>query len=152
MVNDWENCWQYAKGTNDIDMSTSKNKDLAASIAEVKAEFDGATKVRAKETADVAETEAEFVDAVDMLDHAIGILEQGLAKNPAFFAQIYIWNMQRMLSTIGQAVEATTSSVSGKQKLLILLQSNSDGEDNEPGVPAATIHKTQQWWNCWHSG
>jgi len=131
-----------AKGTSDIEVATSKIEDLAASIAEDDAELKSATGVREKEAADFAKAEAELVDAVDTLDRAVGILAREMAKNPAAFAQIDTSNVQKMLSGLSTVIDAAAFPVQDKSKLMALVQSSSDDEENDPGAPAPDAYKS----------
>ena len=80
-----------AKLAGDIEASDSKIESLAASITSAGQDLKSATEIRDKEAADFAANEAELVDVVDTLGRATSILEREMAKNPAAFAQLDIW-------------------------------------------------------------
>lgn len=130
------------KGTSDIQVASSKIEDLASSIAANDEELKGATGERGKEAADFAAAEAELVDAVDTLDGAVGILEREQAKNPAAFAQIDTSNVQRMVNVMGTVIDAAAFTIQDKSKLMALVQSSSDDEDNDAGAPAPDAYKS----------
>jgi hypothetical protein len=131
-----------SKLTSDIEVATSKIEDLVGAIAEDEKELKSATAVREKEAADFAKAEAEPVDAVDTLDRAIGILEREMAKNPAAFAQIDTGNMQKMLSGISTVIDAAAFSASDRIKLMALVQSSTEDEEDDAGAPAPDAYKS----------
>jgi len=134
------------KHTGDIEASTAKIGELAGSIATDDSDLNDATLIREKEAADFAANEAELVDAIDTLGRALSILEKEMAKNPAAFAQIDTSSLDSVLSALGAVVNAVAFSNADKQKLLALVQSqqNSDdeGPNEAPGAPEAAVYKT----------
>merc|ERR1719272_1452246 len=134
------------KHTGDIEASTAQIGDLAGSIATDDKDLNDATLIREKEAADFAANEAELVDAIDTLGRALSILEKEMAKNPAAFAQVDTSSLDSVLSSLGAVVNAVAFSNADRQKLLALVQSqqNSDdeGPNEAPGAPEAAVYKT----------
>merc|ERR1719408_563706 len=79
-----------AKATADIDEADTKIGELTATIATADQDLKAATEIRAKENADFTATEKDLVETIDILQRAIGILEQEMAKHPSAFLQLPI--------------------------------------------------------------
>ena len=83
------------------------------------------------------------MDAVDTLGRAIGILERETATtNPAAFAQIDTGNMQKMLSGFSTVIDAAAFSASDRTKLMALVQSSTEDEEDDAGAPAPDAYKS----------
>jgi len=119
-----------AKCSGDIEASTSKIEDLAASIASDEGDLKNATLIREKENADFLAAEKELVDTVDTIDRAIGILEREMAKNPALM-QVDTSNFKALLQSLSTVIDAAALSSNDKKKLVALVQSQSRSEDTE---------------------
>merc|ERR1719343_1050828 len=74
--------------TSEMDAASTKIDSLASDIATGESELKDATLIRGKESADFAASEKELVASIDALSRAIAILQKGMAKNPAAFAQV----------------------------------------------------------------
>jgi len=131
-----------SKHSGDIDASTSKIGELAASINGDDTDLRDATLIREKEAKDFSANEAELVDVIDTLGRASSIIQREMAKNPAAFAQLDTSSLQSMLSSFGTVLEAAAISHADKQKLTALIQSQQSADDDEPGAPAAAVYKS----------
>jgi len=132
-----------------IEAGESTISDLAASISASEADLKSATEIREKESADFASSDKELADAIDTLGRAITILQREMAKNPAAFAQVTTSDgIQKLLQSMDVVIEAAGFSVSDKQKLTALLQSQNqesadeDADEAALGAPAAATYKT----------
>ena len=126
-----------------ISASTSKIEELSAAIASDTKELAEATAIREKEVADFEKAEAELVDTVDTLDRAVAILEREMAKSPGSFAQIDTSNTKMLANALGAVVEAAAFSGHDKNKLMALIQSKDDDEDDDMGAPAAAVYESK---------
>jgi len=131
-----------SKHAGDIEASTAKIGELAASINGDDTDLRDATLIREKEAKDYAANEAELMDVIDTLGRASSIIQREMAKNPAAFAQLDTSSLQSMLSSFGAVLEAAAISNADKQKLTALVQSQQSADDDEPGAPAAAVYKT----------
>merc|ERR1719375_2835971 len=112
-----------AKATSDADEAAEAIEELSAQIASDEADLKAATAIREKELADFTASEAELMDAIDMLERAIGILEQHAASS-LLQTQVDPSKLDVLLKTLSTVVDAAASfSQSDKQKLLSLVQS-----------------------------
>ena len=67
--------------------------------------------------------EAELVDAIDVLDRAIAMLEREMAKNPAL-VQVDTASVKALLQSMSAVINAAASfSITDQKKLLALVQS-----------------------------
>lgn len=130
--------------TATIETATSKIEELAAAIASDDKELKEATAIREKEIAEFQKAEAELVDTVDTLERAIAILERELAKGGgAAFAQIDVNNLQAVTQALGAIVDAAGFKAVQKDKLMALVQDQSDDDDEELGAPAAKVYESK---------
>merc|ERR1719183_958688 len=118
------------KCAGEIAASTSKIEDLAAAIASDGGDLKNATLIREKENADFLAAEKELVDTVDTIDRAISILEREMAKNPALM-QVDTSNFKALLQSLGTVIDSAALSGNDKNKLVALIQSQSQSEDAE---------------------
>jgi hypothetical protein len=134
-----------AKAVSDGEAASSKIEELGAALATNDADLTSATQIRKKEAADFAASEAELSDIVDTLGRAINTLSREMAKNPAAFAQVSTTvangNLVKSLSAL---VDAAAFASADKQKLLSMVQSqqNAQDEDDDSGAPAAAVYKS----------
>jgi chromosome segregation ATPase len=126
--------------SSDIDVSSSKIEELAGAIAENEADLKKATQIREKEAAEFAVSDKELADTVDTLERAISIISREMASNPAALAQIDTTNMNSLVQSLSVVIDAAAFSSSEKNKLLELVQSNTEEDDS--GAPAAAVYKT----------
>merc|ERR1719401_2668797 len=131
---------QIEEFASDIEVAESKIEDLAASVSKSEGELAEATSIREKEAADFALAEKELVETVDTLDRAISIISTEMAKNPAALAQIDTSSMASLIQSLTVVVDAAGFQSADKQKLVALVQENS--EDEDVGEPAAKVYKT----------
>merc|ERR1719394_1794613 len=131
-----------AKHAGDIEASTAQIGELAASIASDDKDLQDATLIRQKEATDFSANEAELVDVIDTLARAESILEREMAKNPAAFAQVDTSSLDATLKSLGAVINAVAFSNADRSKLLALVQSQADADDDAPGAPAAAVYKT----------
>lgn len=129
--------------TANIAASTTKIEELSAAIASDTAELKDATAIRDKEAADFAKSEAELVDTVDTLERAVAILEREMAKAPGSFAQIDTSNVKMLAQALGSVLDAAAFAGADKNKVMALLQSQSDDGDSEFGAPAAAVYESK---------
>jgi len=129
--------------TANIAASASKIEELGAAIASDTAELKDATAIRGKEAADFAKSEAELVDTVDTLERAVAILEREMAKGAGAFAQIDTSNVKMMAQGLGAVLDAAAFAGADKNKVMALLQSQSDDDDSEFGAPAAATYESK---------
>jgi len=129
--------------TANIAASTTKIEELSAAIASDTAELKDATAIRDKEAADFAKSEAELVDTVDTLERAVAILEREMAKAPGSFAQIDTSNVKMLAQALGSILDAAAFAGADKNKVMALLQSQSDDDDSELGAPAAAVYESK---------
>jgi len=139
--------------TSAIEAGTTKIEELAGSIASGEGDLKDATLIRDKEHADFLNAEAELVDSIDTLERAIGILEREMAKNPAL-VQVNAANYKGLVQALGAVINAASFASNDKQKLLALVQSESEAlshshetdEDAEEetmlGAPKPAEYKT----------
>jgi hypothetical protein len=133
------------KAISDYDASSTKIEELAGSISQDSADLKSATEIRTKENAEFTASEAELVEAVDMLDRAINILEKKLRGSAALVQAKYnTKDMRSLVSALNAVVDAASLSVHDKQKLLSLAQSQSsdDDGDSDVGAPDAAAYKS----------
>mmetsp|Transcript_60496 Transcript_60496/g.94116 ORF Transcript_60496/g.94116 Transcript_60496/m.94116 type:complete len:705 (-) Transcript_60496:59-2173(-) len=133
------------KAISDIDASSTKIEELAGSISQDTADLKSATEIRAKESAEFTATEEELVEAVDMLDRAINILEKKLRGSAALVQSTYnTKDMKSIMSALNAVVDAASLSLHDKNKLLSLAQSqnNADDGDDDVGAPAPEAYKS----------
>merc|ERR1719440_1742437 len=137
-----------SKATVDIDASSTKLEELAASISQDEADLKAATEIRAKEREEFEAAESELVEAVDMLDRAINILERKMKGSASLMQAKYnSKDLRSMLNALNTVVEAASLSLHDKKKLVALAQSQSDSdsddEDDAPGAPDAEVYKSK---------
>merc|ERR1719183_3018478 len=128
-----------------IETSTSEIDDLSAKIAADESELKDATLIREKEHGEFLANEADLVETIDTLTRAISILSKEMAKNPAAFAQLQASSsIANVVQAMGAVVDAAGFSGHDKQKLMALVQSseNSDDDDEDVNAPAAAVYKT----------
>jgi len=127
-----------------IEANDSKIASLAADISTNSADLKAATEIREKEGTDFAASETELVSVIDTLGRAVTILERDMQKNPAALAQVANSGLDGVVQALSVLVDGAAFSVSDKQQLTALVQSqqNADADDGELGAPAAATYKT----------
>jgi len=132
------------KATSDIESSRTKLEELADSISQDERDLSAASSIRAKELAEFKGNEAELVEAVDMLDRAINIIEKKMKGSAALMqTQFNTKDIKSTLAALSAVVDAASLSLHDKNKLLALAQNqgSSDEDDEEMGAPAAAAYK-----------
>jgi len=130
------------KLTADIADNVEKIDGLAASLAKDSKELNDATAVREKEAADFAKAEGELEEGVDTLGRAIAIIEKEMAKSPAAFTQIDTSNVNNILKAMSAVMDAASFSIADKTKLVALVQSRQNDQDEDAGAPAGAVFKS----------
>merc|ERR1719171_3364215 len=120
-----------------IEASTSEIEGLAGSIAEAGDELKNATLIRDKEKADFEAAEAELMEAIDVMERAIAILEREMAKNPAL-VQVDSSNFKALLQSLDTVIDAAAFSHNDKRKLMALIQSRQTADTEEHAAEEAT--------------
>lgn len=131
------------KAVSDISAASTKIEELAGSISQDNADLKSATEIRAKESAEFTASEGELVEAIDMLDRAINILEKKLRGSAALVQAHYnTKDMKSILSALNAVVDAASLSLHDKNKLLSLAQSQNSDDDDDVGAPAPEAYKS----------
>jgi hypothetical protein len=128
--------------TSAADVADTTIKELVSAIAANGKDLAAATKVRNEEAATFAKNDAQMMDVVTTVAGAIGKL--AAASGSASFAQVA--NSQNLATTIQSlkvVMDAAAFSSTDKQKLVALVQSHQDSEDedSEFGAPAAATYE-----------
>merc|ERR1719387_2113893 len=133
-----------AKAISDSDEATASIEQLAASIAENQANIENATLIRDKEHSDFAASEKELMDAIDMLDRAIGILEREMKGSSLLQKPLDTSSIQKLIQSVSVVIDAASFSADDKQKLMALIQNkdNDDDGDMELGAPDPEAYKS----------
>merc|ERR1719335_2019059 len=134
-----------AKATSDAEAAAELIEELSAQIATDEADLKASTAIRDKELAEFTASEAELMDAIDMLERAIGILEQHAASS-LLQTQVDPTKLDVLLKTLSTVVDAASFSSSDKQKLLSLVQSRQKSAEDADmdtmlGAPDPTVYK-----------
>jgi len=129
--------------TANIAASSTKIEELSAAIASDTAELKEATGIREKEVGEFTKSEGELVDTVDTLERAVAILEREMAKAPGSFAQIDTSNVKMLAQALGSILDAAAFAGADKNKVLALVQAQSDDDDSEFGAPAAAVYESK---------
>jgi len=128
--------------TSAADVADTKIKGLVAALAANYKDLTAATKVRNDEAAVFAKNDAQMEDVVVTVGNAIGKL--AAASGSASFAQVA--NSQNLATTIQSlnvVMDAASFSNTDRQKLVALVQSHqeSDDDDSLVGAPAAATYE-----------
>jgi len=119
----------------------TKVEELTASIATDEADLEAATKIRAKERADIKAEENEQSEVIDAIQRAKGILEKEMAKHGASMMQIR--NAGNLAKTLQMLVEASTISSADARGISALVQTQQSSDDGETGAPDPAVYKGQ---------
>jgi len=125
-------------------VSGTKIEELASSISKAEKELKGATATRKKEAANFAVDEKELMDVVDTLSRAVGVLEKEMNAG-ASLAQLDHSSLPALLQSMGAIVDAAGFASQDKNKLLALVQSQDESDDDEEdtGAPAPDAYKSK---------
>jgi len=119
---------------------SAKIEDLAAGIATDEGDLKAATTIRKAENGDFLKEEKELVEVIEMVKHAIGILERETQKGGALVQLTKAGNVVQALNAL---VQASVLGSGDATKLAALVQNNqqSDDEDAEAAAPAAAAYE-----------
>eukprot|EP00420_Gonyaulax_spinifera_P034783 CAMPEP_0197879552 /NCGR_PEP_ID=MMETSP1439-20131203/7602_1 /TAXON_ID=66791 /ORGANISM="Gonyaulax spinifera, Strain CCMP409" /LENGTH=703 /DNA_ID=CAMNT_0043499061 /DNA_START=51 /DNA_END=2162 /DNA_ORIENTATION=+ len=129
------------KAAADAEAATEKIGKLVKSIQADEDDLRKATSLREKEAADFSAKQAELEDIVNTLDRAIGILEREMSKNPASFVQVNP-AVDGIIKSLSVIADAAAFSSADKRKLLALVQSTTEADDESFGAPAADSYNS----------
>mmetsp|Transcript_36880 Transcript_36880/g.78254 ORF Transcript_36880/g.78254 Transcript_36880/m.78254 type:complete len:735 (+) Transcript_36880:169-2373(+) len=131
-----------AKADSDITAGSSKIQDLASTISGNDADLKAATEVREKEKADFVAAEAELLDAVDTLDRAVNLLERKMKASALLQSKAHedvdVKNVDKLIKSLSVVVDAAALSLHDKQRLIGLVQSHANAQDEEDDMQAPT--------------
>jgi len=132
------------KMTANIEATSSKVDELAASISTDDTDLKAAEEIRAKEEATFKASEAELIDSIEVLSRAFTILEREMSKNPAALLQVDTGNVDKMIKSLTAVIDAAAFPSGDQTKLVALVQarSSADADDEELDAPAAAVYKT----------
>merc|ERR1719199_2085202 len=116
-------------------------EDLSNDIKTDEADLAAATKVRNKEAADFAVEEKELTEVLSMLERATAILTREMAKTGGV-AMMQLKTATSLTDALAVMVQASALSSADASRLTALVQTqNSDGDEQEPGAPAAAVYE-----------
>eukprot|EP00928_Gymnodinium_smaydae_P046710 TRINITY_DN31133_c0_g1_i1.p1 TRINITY_DN31133_c0_g1~~TRINITY_DN31133_c0_g1_i1.p1 ORF type:complete len:724 (+),score=240.09 TRINITY_DN31133_c0_g1_i1:57-2174(+) len=134
------------KADSDIATFSAKVEDLGAAISTNSNDLKAATEIREKEHKEFTAVEKELVDSIDTLERAINVLERKMRGSAMLQASVNRKNLGELVHTMKAVVEAASLSLSDKQRLIGLVQSNEDSDDDAGldslGAPAAEVYQT----------
>jgi hypothetical protein len=117
---------------SEIEVCGTKIGELVEAISSNGKDLDAATKIRNEEASVFAKNDAELEDVVGTLGKAITVLEKEMAAGSAAFAQVSnSATMSEMVKSLGLIIDATSVGQTDKTKLLALVQSHQDSEDDD---------------------
>jgi len=137
-----------AKAKADTVAESDKIEELAGAISTNEADLKAAAGLREKEHEEFVAAEKELVDSVDTLTRALNVLERKLRGAALLQAKVDSKDVQTLIHTIEQVVDAAALSLHDKNKLVALAQSGAgeedeDSEDEEElSAPAAAAYKS----------
>jgi len=133
------------KAESDVADAGVKIGELVGSIAADQKDLEDATVIRNKENADFKAAEAELMEAVDMLERAVGVIERNMKGSALLQQPVDTTNVETLLKTVSVVVDAASFSNNDKQKLLGLIQNSQGDEDSdaELGAPAPDAYKSK---------
>jgi len=136
-----------AKCVSDADDAMEAIAELAQSIATAEGDLKNATLIREKEHADFAASEKELMDAIDMLDRAIGIIEREMKGSALLQKPIDHSSISALIQSVSVVIEAASFSNNDKQKLMSLIQGREGDDDQDAmdslGAPDPTVYKSK---------
>jgi len=129
------------KAAADIQASEAKVEDLSASISADESELRDATAVRQSEVSTFEASESELVSAIDTLDRAINIIQRDMMKNPASLAQVDTKNVDAMVKSLGEVINAASFTAQDQKTLTALVQSHvAESDEDELGAPTTSAY------------
>jgi hypothetical protein len=132
------------KADSDLATAASKIEDLSASTSANEADLKAASAIRAKELKEFTATEKEMVDTIDTLERAINILERKMHGSAMLQAKIDTKDVQNLVRTLSTVVDAASLSLHDRNKLIGLVQSTQeeDDDDSDFGAPTPEAYKS----------
>jgi hypothetical protein len=130
------------KATADITVLEEQIGDFASSISEDEADLKKATAIRKKENADFKAEEKELLATINTIERATQIVEREM-NGGASLAQVA--HIQSVTQALAAMVDAQAVSSGDGAKLMALMQSSSDSEEDsdEMGAPSAANYQGQ---------
>jgi len=98
------------KDTADIQTADSTIEDLAGSLATDEAELKAATEIRDDEQASFAAVEKDFVETIDTLERAIGIIEKEMKGGAAM---VQLKSASSVVEALSMMVKAQSPNADG---------------------------------------
>lgn len=134
---------QISKSVADLSTLSSKVDDLASAIGTNSADLKAAETVRDKEHKEFTGLEKELVDTVDTLKRAINMLERKLHGSALMQAKIDSKDVESIVRSLTVLVDAAGLSLQDRTKLLGLVQSSEEENDDEfvGAAPAPEAYK-----------
>lgn len=134
-----------AEAGSRITTASSKLEDLGASISTNDADLKAGTAIREKEHKEYTAIEKEMVDTIDTLERAINILERKMHGSAMLQARMDTRDVKNLVQTLSTVIDAAALSLHDRKKLIGLVQSTEDSEDQEfdeaEGAPAPEAYK-----------
>jgi len=132
------------KANADISTGSSKIEDLGGAISTNDADLSAASAIRQKENHEFVATEKEMVDTIDTLERAVNILQRKMHGSAMLQASIDTKDVKNLIHVLSTVVDAAALSLHDKSKLLGLVQSseNEDDEEFDAAAPAPEAYKS----------
>jgi chromosome segregation ATPase len=130
------------KATADITVLEEQIGDFASSISEDEADLKKATAIRKKENTDFKAEQKELLETINTIERATQIVEREM-NGGASLAQVA--HIQSVTQALAAMVDAQAVSSGDGAKLMALMQSSSDSEEDsdEMGAPSAANYQSQ---------
>merc|ERR1719265_549335 len=122
-----------AKAIADMDEADARIADLSSTIATADADLKSATEIREKENADFNAEEKDLMETIDILQRAIGILEQEMAKHPSAFLQEAAPGSPaaKLVQVLQTVLDTASISSKDKAKLTAMIQTHENAAESE---------------------
>ena len=85
--------------------------------------------------------EAELDETIDVLGCAIDVLLKEMAKNPAVMEQVDTKSFDNMMKSLDAFMSRVSFAEVDKPKIVALMQSQQESENEDWGVPATATYK-----------
>jgi len=133
-----------SKADSDAKAASDLIEELSSSISSNEADVKAATAIRKKENDVFITAEAELADGVDTLERAISIIDRNMKGSALVQTPVDSTDLNSMLRTLSLVIDAASFTNVDKQKLLNLMQSKqNDEDDDELGAPAPDAYKNK---------
>jgi len=127
------------KAKSDIDDYSEIISEKAASISQDEKDLEDATVIREKENKEFTAAEAELMEAIDMLERAAGIIERELKGSSLVQANVDTSDMRHFIQALSTIIDATSMETQNKQKLLALVQTQDDSQEDDAELDATAV-------------